>query len=153
MEEQNIHTELKENIEKYFAFLKDFGFSDFETRLLFLKHQLVTKNNFVTICFESRGYGTLVTANIDQYSILTLEPGNAILKEISNSHSKIYDALFQQYQKEGKITSSPEIILETKVLVEKYVEELSNIIKRHKTILTGDKELFERNKDVFIQRT
>jgi hypothetical protein len=152
MEEQNIFTELKENIENYFAFLKDYGFSDFERTQFFLKTQYETKNNFVTICFESRGYGTLVTVKIDQYGIQTLEPDNPVLEEISARHNEIYDALFRQFNKPGKDTSSPEIILETKVLVEKYVEELSNIIKRHKSVLTGDKELFERNRNVFTQR-
>jgi SAM-dependent MidA family methyltransferase len=152
MEEQNIHTELKENIEKSFAFLKDFGFSDFEIKPLFLKHQLQAKNDFVTICFESRGFGTLVTVNIDQYELRTLEPDNPVLEEIGSRHAYIYDNLFQQYIRKKKSAYSPELILETEELVEKYTEELSNLIKRHKSILTGDKELFKLNSDVFQQK-
>lgn len=152
MKENNFYADINECIEKYFNFLKKFGFSALEEKTVAFSRQLYTKNNFVNICFESKGFGTLVSITIDQYGLRILEPDNLILEEISARTDVILNELMLRHSNKEKHYNNREFEIELKELSWAWVIEMSEILKRNPSVLNGDTTLFEQNKNIFTER-
>jgi|GEM_PF-1172384 len=153
MDEPNIYTDLKQSIETHFSFLKDHGFSDFEENQLAYEMHFETKNDFVSIdiWFEAT-HSTPIWAKINQYHIDTLEPQNPIVKNYSVELKENYDDLFQQYLQTNKkkflYKIAEQYAINGKELNDKYLKELSQILKRHLSVLKGDVELVKSNAEI-----
>jgi hypothetical protein len=150
MEKPNFYSDIKESIEEYFGFLTAYGFPGFEENQVAYECHFETKNKDVSIdiWFEAIP-STPIWAKIDQYYIDNLEPDNPIVKDYSNRLTTHYDELFKQYLNTKKEKYLDELTeqyaVHGKAINDKYLKELSDILQRHVTVLSGHLELLKSN--------
>lgn len=150
MNKPDMYSDIKESIEKYFEFLKDFGFSEFEEKQLAYELHFETKNSFVVldIVFEAIT-STPIWATINGYYLDYLELKNPKIEAYKTEHKEAYDELFKQYLKTSnnkileKISKQYEV--NGKEINDNYLKELSEVLKRHINTLSGDLELLKSN--------
>lgn len=157
MEKRNFYQEIKESIEKYFGFLKEFGFSQFEEVQYAHELHFETKNDFVSIdIYIEATTSTLIWANINNYFIDNLELNNSVIEAYKTAIRENYDDLFEQYLKTKNTILLDKIedqyIVNGKEINDNYLRELSEILKRHSSTLSGDFELLESNSK-FLKKT
>lgn len=153
MKENNFYFDIKESIEKHFVFLKDFGFPKFDEKQLAYELHFETKNDFVSLdIFFEAITSTPIWATINGYYIDNLELKNQKIEDYKTQLKENYEELFEQYLKTsknnflGKI--SKQYAVNGKEINDKYLKELSAILKRHITVLNGDLELLKSNTEM-----
>ena len=132
MEENNFYTEITNSVKEIFSFLQsEFRFSKFKEKQLAYEIHLIAKNEFVTIdiWFEAIS-STPIWAKINDYYINNLELENIIIEEY---HKK----LSHQYNKP---------------LNDKYLKEISGILRRHSNVLYGNIDLLKSNTEIIINK-
>jgi hypothetical protein len=153
IDKPNFYSDIKESIEQYFGFLTAYGFTGVEESQVAYECHFETKNKSVTIIiwFEAIS-STPIWAKIDQYYIDNLEPDNQIIKDYQNELKANYAPLFEQYLKTNKAKYLDEITnqyaVHGKAINDKYLQELSEILQRHISVLSGDFELLKSNTEV-----
>lgn len=157
MEEANFYTDIKESVNKLFYFLQsDFQFSGFVERQLAQEIHFEAKNDLVAIdiWFEATT-STPIWAKVNDYYIDNLEPENKKIKEYYSDLKENYDKLFEQYLNTKKVEYLEEIsnqyALVGKKINDKYLKELSEILKRHTSVLNGDFDLLAANTKAVIE--
>ena len=148
-----MYSDIKESIEKYFEFLIDFGFPKFDEKQLAYELHFETKNNYVVldIYFEAIT-STPIWATLNGYHIDNLELKNQKFEAYKTEHIETYDDLFKQYLKTNnnkfleKI--SKQYAVNGKEINDKYLKELSEVLKRHINTLSGDLELLKLNTEI-----
>ena len=149
----NFYSDIKESIERYFSFLSEFGFSTFEEKQLAYELHFEAKNNhaLIDISFEAIP-STPIWAKINGYYIDNLELKNSKIEEYKAQLKENYDDLFEQYLRTNNDIFLDKIaekyIVNGKKINDKYLAELSEILKRHITILNGDFEILKSNTEI-----
>ena len=152
MEKINIYDDLKKSVKLHFSFLKEFGFPDFEERQLAHECHFETDNELakIDISFEAI-FSTPFWAKINGYNIDDLEPQNAIVNQYNLRIIKTHDELLSLFLKTGKdgYQQKPtEYPINDQEVNNSYLFELSEIIKRHPSVLHGDMELIKSNIEI-----
>ena len=153
MKENNFYSDIRESIEQHFSFLKDFGFPKFDEKQLAYEFHFETKNNFVSldISFEAIT-STPIWATINGYYIENFELKNQKIKDYKTELKENYEDLFEQYLKTSKNKFLDKIskryAVNGKEINDKYLKELSEILKRYITVLNGDFELLKSNTEI-----
>jgi hypothetical protein len=153
MKENNFYSDIKESLEQHFSFLKDFGFPQFDEKQLAYEFHFETKNNFVSldISFEAIT-STPIWATINGCNIGNLELKNQKIEDYKTELKENYEDLFEQYLKTSKNKFldkiSKQYAVNGKEINDKYLKELSEILKRHITVLNGDFELLKSNTEI-----
>lgn len=153
MIEHNFYSDIKESIACHFAFLKELGFSDFEEKQLAYELHFEAKNTFVLldIYFEANA-STPIWVTIDGYYIENLELDNQKVKDYKSKLKENYDYLFQQYldtnKRGGVVKISEQYAVNGKEINDNYLNELSDVLKRHIGVLNGDLELLKSNTQI-----
>jgi hypothetical protein len=152
MEKINMYDDLKKSIKLHFSFLKEFGFPGFEERQLAHEWHFETDNKLVKIdiSFEAI-FSTPVWAKINGYNIDELEPQNAIVEQYNHRIIKTHDellGLFLKTGKDGYQQKNTEYPINDQEVNNSYLLELSEIIKRHPSVLHGDMELIKSNIEI-----
>ncbi|MCZ4244801.1 hypothetical protein [Pedobacter punctiformis] len=157
MEENIFFTDIKESIEENFSFLQsDFQFSAFVEKQLAYEIHFETENDFVSIdiWFEATT-STPIWAKINEYYIDNLEPKNKKIENYRTDLRENYNNLFEQYLKTKKTIFldkiSNQYAVSGKEINDKYLKELSEILKRHIAVLNGDFDLLEANTKIIIE--
>lgn len=153
MKENNFYSDIKESIEKHFSFLKDFGFPKFDEKQLAYELHFETKNDFVSldISFEAIT-STPIWVTINGYYIDKFELKNQKIDDYKTELKENYGDLFEQYLKTNnnkfldKI--SKQYAVNGKEINDKYLKELSEVLKRNITVLNGDFELLKSNTEI-----
>lgn len=153
MTERNFSADIKESIEKYFAFIKEYGFSDFKYQQISYETHFIAKNNFVTIdIFFEAISSTPIWVTINGYYIDNLEMSNSTIKQYGKELKEAYEKLFQQYLKTDDISFLNKISKQYSAkgykINDQYLKELCAIIKRHPYILEGDLQLLIKNTEI-----
>lgn len=153
MTENNFYSDIKESIEKHFSFLKEFGFSKFNEKQLAYELHFQAKNNFVSfdIYFEAIP-STPIWITINGYYLDTLELKNPKIEEYKTELKDNYDELFEQYlmTNNNKFLDkiSKQYAVNGQKINDKYLGELSELLKRHIAVLNGDFELLKLNTEI-----
>lgn len=153
MKLKGFYTDIKQSIEKHFSFLKAFGFSDFEEKQLAYELHFETKNNVVLIdiWFEATA-STPIWMTINGYYVDHLEPENSKLKVYQIALKENYDKSFGQYLETNQTGFLNQIAeqyaVNGKEINDSYLKELSEIIKRNITVLSGNLEILKSNTEI-----
>ncbi|MDN5283895.1 MAG: hypothetical protein JWR38_169 [Mucilaginibacter sp.] len=152
MENPHIYDDLKNTIKSRFSFLKEFEFPDFEECQLDNGWLFETNNKFskIEITFEA-AFSTPVFAKINGYDIDELEPQNAIVKQYNHRIIKTHDellGLFLKTGEDGYQQKNTEYPINDQEVNNRYLLELSEMIKRHISVLHGDMELLKSNIEI-----
>ena len=153
MGKSNFYADLKTSIEKWFGFLKEYGFSPFEENHLSHETHFKTSNEFVAmdIWFEFIP-STPIWIKMDQYYLRSLEPDNKALAAYNTQLKANYDALFEHYLKTKDIVFLDKIeeqyALNGQQLNDNYIRELSEMLKKHPLVLSGNLAIFKANAQI-----
>jgi len=147
-----MYDDLKKSIKLHFSFLKEFGFPDFEEHQLAHEYHFESGNESVRIYISFEAiFSTPIWAKINGYDIDELEPQNAIVKQYNHRIIKTHDellGLFLKTGKDGYQQKSTEYPINDQEVNNSYLFELSEIIKRHPSVLYGDMELIKSNIEI-----
>jgi len=153
MKLKGFYTDIKESIEKHFSFLKAFGFSAFEEKQSAYEYHFETKNDavLIDIWFEANS-STPIWMTVNGYYVDHLELENSKLKAYKVALTENYNKPFEQYLETNQTIFLNQIAaqyaLNGKEINDSYLNELSEIIKRHITVLSGNLEVLKSNTEI-----
>nr|WP_294779169.1 hypothetical protein [uncultured Flavobacterium sp.] len=145
---EQIHEEVRNGIEKYFSFLKEYHFSDFAETDLGLWYHFKSSNqdSEIDICVEALSF-TPLGVTINGFIVSLLEPENDFQKQYNRKGEEYYNECDQNckaYKNNASETTEKYLLL-VKQLNEEYLKEAAFILKRNENVLFGDNILLESN--------
>lgn len=150
---ENIHEEVRNGIEKYFSFLKEYHFSDFTETDLGLWYHFISTNedSEIDICVEALSFAPL-SVTINGFIVSLLEPENDFQKQYYRKGEEYYNE-FDQLSKADNtagITENRRLLM--RQLNEEYLKEAAFILKRNENVLFGDNGLLESNLKILMNK-
>jgi hypothetical protein len=145
MSDLNLLGHIQSAIDRYFGFLKDYGFDRFQAQQLAYEYHFIASNKMVTIdlWFEAV-ISTPIWVRINDFYIGSLEPENAVLKDLAKKSELlllpnrsfddfICEENYERYRLFGKD------------LNDKYLQEVASILNRNPQVLNDDLSTLKAN--------
>ncbi|MVT12136.1 hypothetical protein [Chitinophaga tropicalis] len=130
----NFYDEIRLSVEGNFAFLRRYGFGDFEEQQIAYEVHFLAKNDLITIniWFEMT-IETPVWVTVNGYYTSMLEPDNALDKQYTAQRAEIYA---NRSAREQFIT-----------LNKAYLQETASLLQKYPEVLMGDVTILKANSD------
>jgi len=137
----NLYEDLKRCIEENFAFLKRYGFGDFEEQQIAFEIHSRTKSNFtsIDIWFEMT-FETPVWVTVNGYYTSLLEPDNPLDLQYADKRVQIY-----RDDKTGRKSGAEQYTANGRLLNEAYLQDIANLLQKYPEVLMGDVQMLKVN--------